>query len=49
MNETLVLRGKVKEIRGRKVIVSMTLSVKEKVCAKGEVVMVQIPEDSLSE
>jgi hypothetical protein len=31
------------------VIVSLTLSVKEKVCAKGEVVMVRIPEDSLSD
>ncbi len=49
MNETLEIRGRVKEIRGRKVIVSLTLSVKEKVCAKGEVVMVQIPENSLSD
>lgn len=48
MNETLEVRGRVKEIRGRKVIVSMTLSVKETVCAKGEVVMVRIPEDSSS-
>ena len=49
MNETLELRGKVKEIRGRKVIVSMTLSVKETLCAKGEMVMVRISEESLSE
>jgi len=49
MNETLELRGKVKEIQGRKVIVSMTLSVKETVCAKGEVVMVRILENSESE
>jgi len=49
MNETLELRGKVKEIQGRKVIVSMTLSVKERVCAKGEVVMVRISEASVSE
>jgi acyl-coenzyme A thioesterase PaaI-like protein len=47
MNETLELRGTVKEIRGRKVIVSMTLSVKEMVCATGEVVMVRILEDSV--
>jgi len=49
MNETLEIRGTVKEIHGRKVIVSMTLSVKETVCAKGEVVMVRISEASVSE
>lgn len=42
---TLELRGKVKEIKGRKVIVGITLSAKGKVCAKGEVVVVQIPEE----
>ncbi len=36
------LRGKVKEIKGSKVIVSITLSVKEKICAKGKVVVVQM-------
>lgn len=41
----LVLRGKVKEIKGRKVIVAVTLWANDKVCAKGEVVVVQIPED----
>jgi len=39
----LELRGKVKEVKGRKVIVSITLSAKEKLCARGEVVMVQLP------
>ncbi|MFH2219277.1 MAG: PaaI family thioesterase [Pseudomonadota bacterium] len=39
----LELRGRVKEIKGRKVIVSLTLSAREKVCAEGEVVMVQLP------
>ncbi|MFC1812037.1 PaaI family thioesterase [Thermodesulfobacteriota bacterium] len=39
----LELRGKVREIKGRKVIVSITLSAKEKLCARGEVVMVQLP------
>ncbi len=39
------LRGKVKEIRGRRVIVSITLSSKGQVCATGEVVAMQIPEN----
>ncbi len=39
------LRGKVKEIRGRRVIVSITLSSRGQVCAIGEVVAMQIPEN----
>ena len=39
------LRGKVEEIRGRRVIVSITLSSKGQVCAIGEVVAMQIPEN----
>lgn len=39
------LRGKVKEIRGRRVIVSITLSSKGQVCAIGEVVTMKIPEN----
>jgi len=38
------LRGRVKEIRGRRVIVSITLSSKGQICAVGEVVAMQIPE-----
>ncbi len=38
------LRGKVKEIKGRKVVVNIELSSKGQVCAKGEVVAVQMPE-----
>lgn len=38
------LRGKVKEIRGRRIIVNITLSSKGQVCAIGEVVAMQIPE-----
>ncbi len=38
------LRGKVEEIKGRKVIVSIALSSKGKVCAKGQVVAVQMPD-----
>jgi len=44
IDATLELRGKVKEIKGRKVIVAITLSVKENICAIGEVVMVQLPD-----
>jgi acyl-coenzyme A thioesterase PaaI-like protein len=40
----LELRSQVKEIKGRKVVVSTTLSVQGEVCARGEVVAVQIPE-----
>jgi acyl-coenzyme A thioesterase PaaI-like protein len=40
----LVVRGKVKEIKGRKVVVSCTLSAGDVVTATGEVVTVQVPE-----
>jgi len=33
------------EIKGRKVIVESTLSADGKICAQGEVVAVQMPED----
>jgi len=42
----LELRGRVEEIKGRKVVVTVTLSSKGQVCAKGRVVAVQLP-DSL--
>lgn len=41
---TLEIRGVVKEIKGRKVIVSSTLSALGEVCARGEVIAVQMPE-----
>jgi acyl-coenzyme A thioesterase PaaI-like protein len=41
----LDLRSRVKEIKGRKVVVTTTLSVAGEVCAQGEVVAVQIPEN----
>ncbi len=44
----LELRGKVKEIKGRKVIVAVTLSASGEVCARGEVVAVQMPEHLLA-
>jgi len=40
----LELRATVKEIKGRKVVVSSTLSAGGQVCARGEVVAVQVPE-----
>lgn len=41
----LELRGKVREITGRKVVVTVTLSVNGILCAEGEVVTVQVHED----
>jgi acyl-coenzyme A thioesterase PaaI-like protein len=40
----LEIRGRVKEITGRKAIVSTTVSAEGQVCARGEVVAVQMPE-----
>ena len=40
----LELRGKVKEIKGRKVIVEVSLTAKGVLCAKGEVITVEMPE-----
>jgi acyl-coenzyme A thioesterase PaaI-like protein len=39
----LVVRGRVKEIKGRKVVVEATLSAEGEICARGEVVAVQMP------
>jgi acyl-coenzyme A thioesterase PaaI-like protein len=39
----LELRGRVKEIKSRKVVVKIDLSAQGKVCARGEVVAVQMP------
>lgn len=47
MDTMLELRGRAKEIKGRKVIVAVTLSAYDNVCVKGEVVAVQMPEDFL--
>ena len=41
---SLEVRGKVKEIKGRKVVVNVTLSAEGEICAKGEVVAVRMPE-----
>ena len=38
------VRGKIKEIKDHKVVVSATVSVGGEICAKGEVVAVKMPE-----
>ncbi|HZV53848.1 MAG TPA: PaaI family thioesterase [Rhodocyclaceae bacterium] len=48
MGVELVLRGRVKEIRGRKVIVETTLYANDVATARGEVVAVQMPESFLA-
>ena len=40
----LEVRAKVKEIKGRKVTMIATLSANGEVCAKGEVIAIQVPE-----
>lgn len=40
----LEIRGRVKEIAGRKIVVTATVSAEGAVCARGEVVAVQMPE-----
>ena len=40
----LEVRARVKEIKGRKVVLAATLSAEGEVCARGEVVAVQVPE-----
>jgi acyl-coenzyme A thioesterase PaaI-like protein len=44
IDKTLVLRGRVKEIKDKKVIVTVSLSAGDLECARGEVVTVRIPE-----
>lgn len=40
----LEIRSQIKEIKGRKVVVESTLSAKGEVCARGQVIAVQIPD-----
>ncbi len=47
MGVPLELRGTVEEIKGKKVVVSETLSANGKICAKGRVVAVRMPEGML--
>lgn len=44
LGEVLEVRGRVKEIKGRKVVIESTLSARGEICARGEVVAVQAPE-----
>lgn len=46
IDTTLEVRATIQEIKGRKVVVRCTLSAHGEICAKGEVVAVQVP-DSL--
>ncbi len=43
---TLEIRGRVISIEGRKVRVDLTLNARGKICAEGEVLMIQIPEEN---
>jgi acyl-coenzyme A thioesterase PaaI-like protein len=45
----LELRAQVKEMKGRKVVVSVSLLAGGEVCARGEVVTVQVPEEMMAE
>ena len=45
LNGTLTIRGRVKEIKGRKVIVEATVYAGDVATARGEVVAVQMPEN----
>jgi acyl-coenzyme A thioesterase PaaI-like protein len=45
---SLELKGKIKEVKGRKVVVFVTLSANQVICAQGEVVTVQIPESMMT-
>lgn len=44
LGEPLEIRASVKEIKGRKVVVAAKLSTKGELCARGEVVAIQVPE-----
>jgi hypothetical protein len=43
----LEVRGKIKEIKDRKVVVSATVSAGGEICARGEVVAVKMPEQMM--
>ena len=46
IGRVLELRSRTTEIKGRKIVVSTELSADSEICARGEAVMVRIPEDS---
>ncbi|MEN6472484.1 MAG: PaaI family thioesterase [Syntrophaceae bacterium] len=45
MGVPLVLRSELKELKGRKVIVTTSLSAGDEICARGEVVAVRVPDN----
>ncbi len=45
LDATLEIRATVKEVKGRKVVIASRLMVEGQICATGEVVAVQVPED----
>ena len=49
IGETLELRGRIKESKGDKMVISVTLSAADKVTARGEVVTVRMPENFLAQ
>jgi acyl-coenzyme A thioesterase PaaI-like protein len=48
LGPALEVRARVKEIKGRKVVVESTLSADGQVCARGEVIAVQVPDHLVS-
>ncbi|HSF80775.1 MAG TPA: PaaI family thioesterase [Anaerolineales bacterium] len=48
IDTVLEVRARVKEIKGRKVVVSEELLANGQVCARGEVIAIQVPEDLLT-
>jgi len=44
LGEPLEVRASVKEVKGRKVVIASTLSARGEICARGEVVAVQMPD-----
>lgn len=48
IDTVLEVRARVKEIKGRKVVVSEELLANGQVCAHGEVIAIQVPEDLLT-
>ena len=47
MGVPLEIRGRVQEVKGRKVVVSATVTANGVVCARGQVVAVQMPENMI--
>ncbi len=45
----LEVRGHVREVKGRKVVIGVIMTAQGTVCAKGEVVTVRVPDDWLTE